>query len=105
MEATLSDNSASQPKKVLLMTTKPEGWGVEYRVVDNGCGIEREAREKIFSSFFSTKGATGTGIGLMITKKIIDDHSGVIEFESKKGAGTKFIIRLPERTHAPESHS
>jgi signal transduction histidine kinase len=86
MEATLSDNSASQPKKVLLMTTKPEGWGV-------------------FSSFFSTKGATGTGIGLMITKKIIDDHGGVIEFETKKGAGTKFIIRIPERTHAPESDS
>jgi signal transduction histidine kinase len=105
MEATLSDNSASQPKKVLLMTTKPEGWGVEYRVVDNGCGIEKEAREKIFSSFFSTKGATGTGIGLMITKKIIDDHGGVIEFETKKGAGTKFIIRIPERTHAPESDS
>ncbi len=105
MEATLSDDPASQPKKVLLMTTKPEGWGVEYRVEDNGCGIEKEAREKIFSSFFSTKGATGTGIGLMITKKIIDDHGGVIEFESKKGAGTKFVIRLPERTHAPESHS
>jgi signal transduction histidine kinase len=56
-----------------------------------------DVREKIFTSFFSTKGATGTGIGLMITKKIIDDHNGVIEFESEKGVGTTFFIKLPQK--------
>jgi signal transduction histidine kinase len=105
MDATLCDDHSHSDREVLFKTSRPEGWGVEYRVADNGCGMEKEVRDKIFSSFFSTKGATGTGVGLMITKRIIDDHGGLIEFESKKGAGTKFIIRLPERTHAPESDS
>ena len=95
IDAALSDNPSGMRKQVALETTKPENWGVEYTVTDNGCGMAAEVREKIFTSFFSTKGATGTGIGLMITKKIIDDHNGVIEFESEKGVGTTFFIRLP----------
>ena len=74
IDAVLSDNPSGMRKQVALETSKPEGWGVEYAVTDNGCGMAAEVREKIFTSFFSTKGATGTGIGLMITKKIIDDH-------------------------------
>ena len=96
IDAALSDNPSGMRKEVVIETSKPEGWGVEYAVIDNGCGMAAEAREKIFTSFFSTKGATGTGIGLMITKKIIDDHNGVIEFESEKGVGTTFFIRLPQ---------
>ncbi len=96
IDAALSDNPSGTKKQVVLETSKPESWGVEYTVTDNGCGMAAEVREKIFTSFFSTKGATGTGIGLMITKKIIDDHNGVIEFESKKGVGTTFFIRLPQ---------
>jgi signal transduction histidine kinase len=84
-------------KEVVLETTEPEGWGVEYKVADNGCGMTAEVKEKIFTSFFSTKGATGTGIGLMITKKVVDDHNGVIEFESEQGVGTTFFIRLPQK--------
>jgi signal transduction histidine kinase len=97
IDAALSDNPTGMRKEVVLETTKPAGWGVEYRVADNGCGMAAEVREKIFISFFSTKGATGTGIGLMITKKIIDDHNGVIEFESEKGVGTTFLIKLPQK--------
>jgi signal transduction histidine kinase len=96
IDAALSDNPLDTRKQVVLQTSKPENWGVEYTVTDNGCGMAAEVREKIFTSFFSSKGATGTGIGLMITKKIIDDHNGVIEFESKKGVGTTFFIRLPQ---------
>jgi signal transduction histidine kinase len=95
IDATIADDSTGVSKEVVLKTTEAEGWGVEYQVLDNGCGMEEGVREKIFSSFFSTKGATGTGIGLMITKRIVDDHGGVIEFESSKGGGTKFVIRLP----------
>ncbi|UCF01260.1 MAG: response regulator [Deltaproteobacteria bacterium] len=97
IDAALSDNPLDTRKQVVLQTSKPENWGVEYTVTDNGCGMAAELREKIFTSFFSTKGATGTGIGLMITKKIIDDHSGVIEFESEKGVGTTFFIKLPQK--------
>ncbi len=83
--------------RVLLRTLKTEGWAVEFQVVDNGCGMDEETKEKIFRRFFSTKGSRGTGLGLMITKKIIDEHEGAIEFDSEKGKGTRFIIRLPEK--------
>jgi signal transduction histidine kinase len=97
IDAALSDNPTGMRKEVVLETTKPEGWGVEYKVADNGCGMPAEVQEKIFTSFFSTKGATGTGIGLMITKKVVDDHGGVIQFESEQGVGTAFVIRLPQK--------
>jgi len=87
--------------RVLLRSRKIDGWAVEYQVMDNGCGMNDETREKIFQSFFSTKGSRGTGLGLMITKKIIDEHHGIIELESERGKGTKFLIRLPERDQPP----
>ena len=83
--------------EITLRSLQSEGWAVEYQVIDDGCGMDEDTKVKIFQSFFSTKGSKGTGLGLMITKKIIDEHGGVIEMESKKGKGTKFIIRLPER--------
>ena len=98
IDAVLGEDSSDTPKEVLLETTKPEGWGVEYKVTDNGCGMPDEVREKLFTSFFSTKGATGTGIGLMITKKVVDAHEGVIQSETEEGVGSVFTIRLPERT-------
>ena len=88
---------SSRKVEVVLQSRKPEGWAVEYNVVDNGCGMDEETRAKIFHSFFSTKGSRGTGLGLMLAKKIVDEHEGVIDVESEKGKGTKFFIRLPEK--------
>ena len=105
IDAVLGEDSSDTPKEVLLETTKPEGWGVEYKVTDNGCGMPDGVREKLFTSFFSTKGATGTGIGLMITKKVVDAHEGVIQFEAEEGVGSAFTIRLPARTEDHESNS
>jgi signal transduction histidine kinase len=90
------DDSAKKDKKVMVRTIKKRGWGVEYQVEDTGCGMNADVKKKIFQSFFSTKGTDGTGIGLMITKKIIDEHHGVIEAESKKGAGSTFVIKIPK---------
>jgi signal transduction histidine kinase len=59
--------------------------------------MNAEVKKKIFQSFFSTKGTDGTGIGLMITKKIIDEHKGEITAESKVGAGSTFMIRIPKK--------
>ena len=81
--------------KVVLRSLKSEGWAVEYQVADNGCGMDEEIRSKIFERFFSTKGSKGTGLGLMITKKIIDEHEGVIQLESELGKGATFVIKLP----------
>jgi signal transduction histidine kinase len=81
---------------VTICTKKTSGWGVEYQVLDNGCGMNPEIRKNIFKRFFSTKGSDGTGIGLMITQKIVKEHKGVIEVESEEGVGSKFIIKIPE---------
>jgi len=96
IDACMEDDLESKAKEVLIKTVKAKGWGVEYQVIDNGCGMDEEVKEKVFQGFYSTKGTKGTGIGLMITKKNVDGHKGIIEVESEKGAGAKFIMRLPE---------
>jgi signal transduction histidine kinase len=68
-----------------------------YEVTDNGCGMDYEVKKKVFTTFFTTKGLGGTGLGLLMTKKNVQEHGGKIEMESKKGEGTTFRIRLPRK--------
>src|SRR5271157_3875321 len=68
---------------------------VEIVVRDNGPGMDNETRSKIFEPFFSTKDR-GTGLGLSITSSIIAAHGGSVEVKSTLGAGTEFVITLPE---------
>jgi signal transduction histidine kinase len=64
-------------------------------VQDNGMGIKPEDMEHIFQVFYSTKGQRGTGLGLAVTKKIIEEHGGTIQVLSKPDHGSTFRIRLP----------
>ena len=64
------------------------------QIKDNGSGISLHEQNKIFTPYFTTK-STGTGIGLSITKQIIENHNGTIRFESTEDAGTVFTIELP----------
>ena len=66
-----------------------------FDVKDNGIGMDRETREKIFSLFFTSKGIKGTGLGLFIANKIVDKHGGRIDVDSKPQRGTRFLIRFP----------
>jgi len=68
---------------------------VHFDISDNGTGMDRETRENMFTLFFSSKGANGTGIGLFISNQVIDRHCGSIEVDSTVGEGTNFHIRLP----------
>ncbi|MDY0040700.1 MAG: hybrid sensor histidine kinase/response regulator [Desulforhabdus sp.] len=86
----------NKPGVVLVGSRAGSQGGVEYEVLDNGCGMDEATREQIFRMFFSSKGSKGTGLGLMITKKIIQEHGGTIECESERGKGTRFVIRLPK---------
>ncbi|MGG2093945.1 ATP-binding protein [Bacillus sp. S13(2024)] len=63
-------------------------------VTDEGCGMDQEKIDKIGEAFYTTK-ENGTGLGLMVTYKIIEDHQGKIVFESKIGVGTKVNVMLP----------
>jgi signal transduction histidine kinase len=82
-------------KTVTVKTIKSENWAVEYQVIDTGSGMAKDVQDKIFQSFFSTKGTRGTGIGLMMTKRIVDQHQGIIEVTSEKAAGSTIRIKLP----------
>jgi signal transduction histidine kinase len=64
-------------------------------VQDNGVGIAPDVLPRVFEPFYSTKGQRGTGLGLAVTRKIIEEHEGVIQVTSKVGQGTTFRIRLP----------
>lgn len=64
-------------------------------ISDTGIGIPPENHERVFKLFFSTKGRRGTGIGLSVTRKIIEEHHGRISLESEVGKGSTFIVELP----------
>jgi signal transduction histidine kinase len=64
-------------------------------VRDSGAGIPPEALRKVFEPFFTTKGERGTGLGLVISRNIIQEHSGILAVESESGKGTTFTITLP----------
>ncbi|MDZ5473914.1 ATP-binding protein [Bacillus sp. 31A1R] len=67
---------------------------VYLHVHDNGTGMSKSVINEIFEPFFTTK-PNGTGLGLMITKKIVENHEGVISVKSIEGEGTTFTIELP----------
>ncbi|NOY67914.1 MAG: PAS domain-containing protein [Deltaproteobacteria bacterium] len=70
---------------------------IVFDVIDNGIGMDRETREKVFSLFFSSKGIEGTGLGLFIANKIISKHGGSIELETKPKEGARFRVTLPTK--------
>jgi signal transduction histidine kinase len=80
--------------RVSFSVRRAHPW-MAFEVEDNGIGMDRETREKMFSLFFSSKGLKGTGLGLFISNKIVDKHGGSIRVESEPGRGTRFLVRLP----------
>ena len=69
-------------------------------IADTGGGIAQEKINRIFEPFYTTK-QKGTGLGLMIVQRIVRDHGGRIELESRVGKGTMFRIWLPLREKTP----
>jgi signal transduction histidine kinase len=79
----------------LAVTVAPAaGGGVDLTVDDTGAGIDEEAREKIFEPFFTTKDR-GTGLGLAVTRQIVEAHGGTIACEPRTPRGTRFWVHLP----------
>jgi len=78
------------------ISVNTEGDGVVISLSDTGVGIPSSIIDRIFDPFFSF-GKAGTGLGMTVVKKIIDDHDGWIEVDSQQGKGTTFKIYLPGR--------
>jgi signal transduction histidine kinase len=88
------ENESDSGHRVVLRASK-DGDRVRIEVCDDGAGMSEEVREHIFEDFYTTKGSMGTGLGLVVVRKIISEHGGSVEFESAPGEGTTFTIHLP----------
>jgi PAS domain S-box-containing protein len=84
-----------------LLGHEAENREAVIEISDTGSGIREEDIDRIFDPFFTTR-PTGTGLGLSITKRIIEEHGGWIEVESKAGHGTIFRIYIPTKGGAHE---
>jgi len=80
---------------VIKVTTRKlfNDMGVYIEIQDNGCGMSKEVMEQLFTPFFTTKD-DGTGLGLSVSKDIINSQNGTIRVESQVGVGTTFQISL-----------
>jgi len=89
---------ASPDGQVVKVTTEVDDGLLEISVSDQGCGIQNEIRSRIFEPFFSTKSnvpRAGLGLGLSVTKSMVDTMGGALEFKSQVNRGTVFQIKLP----------
>jgi signal transduction histidine kinase len=91
-----SDIEDDRDRLVLVKLYEEEG-AIFIEVTDNGHGVDEEHRKQLFNKFFTTKGLKGTGLGLLMTQKIIQEHGGKISVFSKKGEGSTFMIRFLRR--------
>jgi signal transduction histidine kinase len=68
---------------------------LEIAVIDNGPGIPKDRLSRLFEPFNTTKGTRGTGLGLAVTKRVVEEHRGRIRVDSVEGQGATFRIILP----------
>lgn len=85
----------AKPEHAVSFRVRPDASGVFFEIEDNGCGMQPDTLARLFSVFFSTKGSRGTGLGLFIAKKAVDQHGGRIGAVSEPGLGSTFRIWIP----------
>lgn len=97
-----------KPRCLVRVRLREENDEIILEVVDTGCGMDYEVKQKVFTSFFTTKGSGGTGLGLLLTRRIVQQHGGSVTFESSSDEGTTFRLRFPRRRlppPTPEEHN
>jgi signal transduction histidine kinase len=85
----------SETGNLVTVRTRSEPDEIVLTVEDNGVGMTEDVRFRLFTRFFTTKAGKGTGLGLAVVKKIVEEHGGTVEVESEPGRGASFHIRLP----------
>ena len=83
------------PRLQIMAGENLAGTEVWVRVRDNGPGIHPDVLDKVFNPFFTTKDK-GTGLGLALSKKVVDAHGGSMDVESDTEAGTEFVLTFPK---------
>ena len=90
----------------VFVRARDEDEALVFEVEDEGCGMDQEVRKLAFTNFFSTKGSGGTGLGLLLTRKISQEHGGRVEFDSAPGRGSVFRLIFPrDRLPRPDQES
>jgi signal transduction histidine kinase len=80
---------------VVVSTARSADGGIVFTVEDNCGGMPAAVRDQALRRFFTTKGSRGTGIGLMLTQKIVIQHGGRVVLNSRWGKGTRVDLHLP----------
>lgn len=93
IDACVAD-TAKHRKEILVRTALLMDNQVHFEVADNGIGMSDDVQNNLFTSFFSTKGDQGTGLGLLVTQKLVREHGGALDFHSVPGKGSTFTITL-----------
>ena len=91
-----ASQASEREKGRVLVSTCDCNNRLVFEVSDDGTGMDSEIRKKVFTNFFSTKGAEkGTGLGLLTTRKIVQQHGGTVSFLSTEGVGSEFRLEFP----------
>jgi signal transduction histidine kinase len=93
--------ASSAGDEVVVRLARTDDLGARLDVVDHGPGIAEEAASRIFDAFFTTR-SHGTGVGLAVVKRIVDDHGWSIHVESAEGAGATFTVEIPKSSILPD---
>ncbi|MBC2705166.1 response regulator [Desulfobacula sp.] len=95
IDACIEDEDISKNHKIKVKTYVGKDNYFCFEVKDNGCGMDKDIQKQLFDPMFSSKGGKGTGLGLLVTSKLIEEHNGVIETKTSPGEGSTFTIKLP----------
>ena len=87
-------DTVAKGEPLIEVKARRDGEAVEVTVADNGCGIAAEDAGRLFQPYFTTK-KHGTGLGLFVTRKLIEEHAGTVTFETSPSRGTLFRVRVP----------
>jgi signal transduction histidine kinase len=101
LDACINASDRTAHRIALSAKSKPDM--VAFVVSDTGVGMDAATREKIFDMFYSSKGSKGTGLGLFIAQKVVQQHGGRIEVHSTPGRGTDFLVEIPRTQLQPET--
>jgi signal transduction histidine kinase len=88
-------NEGNRPEIVIRGYSSADGTTAVIEVEDNGIGMTSDVMDNVFTPFFSTKKHWGTGLGLALTARIVEQHNGEIAVESEPNVGSVFRITLP----------
>ena len=95
IDACVEDENVAKKHKVTVKSYRDKNNYFCFEVEDNGCGMDKDIQKQLFDPMFSSKGGKGTGLGLLVTSKLIEEHKGMIETKTSPGSGSTFTIKLP----------